>query len=297
MFWSNSKNLEKISKSWIPDPSYARALRKLKREKAKAVQAAERLARQWYHLEEVAHDEVQIVNHRKSTWRTSSDLEEEIRLNQEQQEDITCICAENSSPEPEPSISTFMSSAQPSSNFIEKLNLQPHQNPPSNQNSNNTSDYLNYCQEIQAKSNQVEKDKLMSNMNLDVLWKRMRDHLSSTPAPAGAAARSSKDPWTLEQVFEARKHVLKGPGAVYNDLFNLAVVQVNPVKKVPVLNSKPGFVNIKQEPTVNKSLALPEELTSYLTGMADSNQIMTMMLEKQIKEQKKWDEEMQRTLA
>ncbi|KAK0225746.1 hypothetical protein IW262DRAFT_1294111 [Armillaria fumosa] len=131
----------------------------------------------------------------------------------------------------------------------------------------------------------------------DVLWKRIRDHLSPTLVRAGAAARSAMDLWTLEQVFEAGKHVLKGPGAVYNDLFNPAVVQVNPIKKEPGLSSKPGIVSVKQEPTVNKSLALSEELTSYLASMADSNRIMTTMLEKQIKGQRKWDEEMQRTLA
>ncbi|KAK0232593.1 hypothetical protein IW262DRAFT_1289839 [Armillaria fumosa] len=128
--------MKEISKSWIPDPSHARALRKLEHEKAKAAQAAERLVRQQYHLKEVAHGEAQIPSCRQPIQRLSIDLEEEIHRNQAQQEeDLACIHAENSSPEPGPSVSTSTSSAQPGSNFIKKLNPQPPQNPPSNQNS------------------------------------------------------------------------------------------------------------------------------------------------------------------
>ena len=123
----------------------------------------------------------------------------------------------------------------------------------------------------------------MSNLDLvklfispsepEVLWKCMKDRLSSLPVAAATAtnpARNAHDPWVLEDVFDAGTWVLKGPGTVYNDIFDsaLPVVPSTTKAEAPSVPSNRGIITYKKEPA---KAELPEEMNSFLATMADSN--------------------------
>ncbi|KAK0193560.1 hypothetical protein F5146DRAFT_998137 [Armillaria mellea] len=162
-----------------------------------------------------------------------------------------------------------------------------------------SADYLNYQREFQAKSKQVIKEGLMSNLDLvrlfispferEVLWKHMKDCLSSLPVPAVTAtnpARTAHDPWVLEDVFNAGTLVLKGPGAVYNKLFDglLPTTDSNLKAEGPSVPSNQGMVTYKKE---QAKAELPEEVNSFLATMANSNRLIVKLLEMSISSQSK----------
>ncbi|KAK0447490.1 uncharacterized protein EV420DRAFT_1647821 [Desarmillaria tabescens] len=172
-----------------------------------------------------------------------------------------------------------------------------------------SADYLNYRREFQAKSKQVIKENLMLNLDLvrlfispfehDTLWKRMRDRLSSQPAvPVTAAnpARTARDPWPLEDMFDAGTWVLKGPGAVYNELFDgsLPKVDSSPKVEAPGASASRGIMTLKKEPA---PAALSGELHNFLAEMVDSNRLIVKLLENQVTSQGKRDEELHKMLA
>ncbi len=135
-----------------------------------------------------------------------------------------------------------------------------------------SADYLNYRREFQAKSKPVIKEKLMLNLDLvklfispfekELLWKRMKDHLSSQPVAVATVtnlARNAHNPWDLEDMFNAGTWVLKGPGAVYNELFDSSLPATDSTSKAeaPSIPSNQGMVTYKKEPATAE---LPDEV-------------------------------------
>ncbi len=172
-----------------------------------------------------------------------------------------------------------------------------------------SADYLNYHREFQAKSKPVIKEKLMSNLDLvklfispfkkEILWKHMKDHLSSQPVAVATAtnpARNARDPWDLEDMFNAGTWVLKGPGAVYNELFDSSLPAMDSTSKAeaPSILSNRGMVTYKKEPATAE---LPDEVNSFLATMADSNRLIVKLLEMSVLSQSKRDEELHKMLA
>ncbi|SJL11864.1 uncharacterized protein ARMOST_15275 [Armillaria ostoyae] len=171
-----------------------------------------------------------------------------------------------------------------------------------------SADYLNYRREFQAKSKQVVKEGLMSNLDLvqlfilpfkkDTLWKHMKDRLGSQPVVATMAnpARNACDPWALEDMFNTGNWVLKGPGTVYNELFDglLPTIDSTPKVEAESAPSPRAMVTYKKEPTTAE---LPDEVNNFLAKMADSNRLIVKLLETQVSSQSKRDEELHKMLA
>ncbi len=172
-----------------------------------------------------------------------------------------------------------------------------------------SANYLNYRREFQAKSKQVIKEDLMSNLDLvrlfispfkkEVLWKHMKDHLSSLPVPVATVtnlARNTCDPWVLEDMFNTETWVLKGPGMVYNELFDGSLLTTDSTSKAeaPSIPSNRGMLTYKKEHAMAE---LPEEVNSFLATMADSNRLIVKLLEMSISSQSKRDEELHKMLA
>ncbi len=79
----------------------------------------------------------------------------------------------------------------------------------------------------------------------------MKDCLSSQPVAAATAtnpARNAHDPWDLEDVFNAGTWVLKGPGAVYKELFDSSLPAMDSTSKAeaPSIPSNRGMVTYKK---------------------------------------------------
>ncbi len=149
----------------------------------------------------------------------------------------------------------------------------------------------------------------MSNLDLvklfispfekEILWKRMKDRLSSQPVAVATAtnpARNARNPWDLEDMFNAGTWVLKGPGAVYNELFDSSLPTTDSTSKAeaPSIPSNRGMVTNKKEPTTAE---LPDEVNSFLATMANSNRLIVKLLETSVSSQSKRHEELHKMLA
>ncbi len=139
----------------------------------------------------------------------------------------------------------------------------------------------------------------ISPFEKEILWKHMKDHLSSQPVAAATAtnlARNACDPWDLEDVFNAGTWVLKGPGTVYNELFDSLLPATDSTSKAeaPSIPSNRGMVTYKKEPATAE---LPDEVNSFLAMMADSNRLIVKLLEMSVSSQSKRDEELHKMLA
>ncbi|PBL04495.1 hypothetical protein ARMGADRAFT_1022902 [Armillaria gallica] len=171
-----------------------------------------------------------------------------------------------------------------------------------------SANYLNYRQEFQAKSKQVIKESLMSNLDLvrlfispfetEVSWKCMKDCLSSQLVAAATVTnlvRNTCDPWVLEDVFDAGTWVLKGPGAVYNKVFDSALPVAASTTKAEALSMplNRGIITYKKEPA---KAELPKEMNSLLAMMANSNRLIVKLLETTVSSQSKRDEELHKML-
>ncbi|PBK80331.1 hypothetical protein ARMGADRAFT_1040156 [Armillaria gallica] len=128
-----------------------------------------------------------------------------------------------------------------------------------------SADYLNYRQEFQAKTT------------------------------ATNPARNTHDPWVLEDVFDAGTWVLKGPGAVYNEIFDSALPVAPSTTKAEALSVplNRGIITYKKKPV---KAELPEEMNSFLAMMADSNRLIVKLLETSVLSQSKRDEELHKML-
>ncbi len=108
--------------------------------------------------------------------------------------------------------------------------------------------------------------------------------------------RNAHDPWNLEDVFNAGTWVLKGPGTVYNELFDSLLLAMDSTSKAeaPSIPSNRGMVTYKKEPATAE---LPDEVNSFLAMMANSNRLIVKLLETSVSSQSKRDEELHKMLA